>query len=387
VLLSEFMRVPDGFAPRKSKRTIKVVPYLLDQALTVAYIIAVVWTFWSFGRESFMSLSIYAVLLLSTAVMINVTRWVAEKAGNVIDDHILTGEPWNRPLSKKGVMRKWRDQAWQLFIHISMTLLELYVLSDERWWSEPATTWFPYPMVAKPSLHLLYLAQLAIWVYTGFSHRFLEARRHDYVVMFIHHISTILLLALSHSAGYQRIGILVLFVHDISDIPVDLLKMTNYLKIEGPKSFYIVEIVFVSNLLSWIYWRLYRFPSHVMYSAYYDSLGVMGCPYDVFPLWIPTNGMLFVLLCLHVWWFFLFLRLGYYVVIGDPHGGGEKEYEGHSSGSDVELPGDHRLPPPTPIPAVANDTTTDKAPASPTDARPRPRRRGSPSQDRSNKHR
>jgi hypothetical protein len=71
-------------------------------------------------------------------------------------------------------------------------------------------------------------------IYTGFSHRFLEQYHKDYVVMFVHHIVTILLVAGSHSMNFHRIGILVLYVHDVSDITVDLLKLTNYLKLEGP---------------------------------------------------------------------------------------------------------------------------------------------------------
>ena len=46
---------------------------------------------------------------------------------------------------------------------------------------------------------------------------------------------TIALVWGSYSSNYVRIGTVVLYLHDLSDIMVDLLKLTNYMKLEGPK--------------------------------------------------------------------------------------------------------------------------------------------------------
>ena len=46
---------------------------------------------------------------------------------------------------------------------------------------------------------------------------------------------TIALVWGSYSYNYVRIGTVVLYLHDLSDIMVDLLKLTNYMKLEGPK--------------------------------------------------------------------------------------------------------------------------------------------------------
>lgn len=37
------------------------------------------------------------------------------------------------------------------------------------------------------------MAQLAVWIYTCFMHRFVEERRKDYFVMYLHHVVTITL--------------------------------------------------------------------------------------------------------------------------------------------------------------------------------------------------
>ena len=52
---------------------------------------------------------------------------------------------------------------------------------------------------------------------------------------YVHHVVTIALVWGSYSYNYVRIGTVVLYLHDLSDIMVDLLKLTNYMKLEGPK--------------------------------------------------------------------------------------------------------------------------------------------------------
>jgi hypothetical protein len=41
-------------------------------------------------------------------------------------------------------------------------------------------------------------------------------------------------------------------VHDVSDVFLDVMKMANYLKVEGPSGMYATEIAFVVNTyISW----------------------------------------------------------------------------------------------------------------------------------------
>lgn len=85
-------------------------------------------------------------------------------------------------------------------------------------------------------------------------------------VMFAHHLATIGLVLISYYCNYVRYGAMVLWLHDISDIPVDLLKLLNYLKLGDPPGLYLTEICFAANLISWVYFRLYVFPFKVRLS-------------------------------------------------------------------------------------------------------------------------
>ena len=48
----------------------------------------------------------------------------------------------------------------------------------------------------------------------------------DFVEMFIHHITTILLMGLSWTCNLTRVGTLVLVIHDVADI---LLEVSTYI--------------------------------------------------------------------------------------------------------------------------------------------------------------
>lgn len=108
------------------------------------------------------------------------------------------------PLSGPVQMKKWQEQSWQLFSHCLFSCLEWRLLTTseadgggKEWFDDPARCWIPHPYdqppLHSPALVSLYLAQLAVWVFTCLEHRWSDERRKDYFVMFLHHIVTIML--------------------------------------------------------------------------------------------------------------------------------------------------------------------------------------------------
>ena len=49
------------------------------------------------------------------------------------------------------------------------------------------------------------------------------------------------------------------------DVVIDLLKLANYLKLEGLRGGFLVEIFFLTNFFTWAYTRLYIYPKQVMW--------------------------------------------------------------------------------------------------------------------------
>jgi len=284
------------------------------------------------------------------------------------------------PLAKHRSRSKFEDQSWQLWIHATMTALECYVLfidgGGEPWFDEPSTLWIPHPRLQvhdKTSVHVLYVIQMAIWIVTAFSHQFFEERHKDYAMMWVHHLVTIALIGLSYTMGYVRIGVLVLLMHDSSDIVIDLLKTTNYMKLEGLSHLFLVELCFVTNLFTWGYSRLYLYGYHVVYMggwvaprevllspgspgigwakavtrghapgfSYPKSIGdgsfsllenIKALPtHEEIPGYWSFNLLMSSLIIMHVIWYLMFWRMFYRLLTKEAaHEAGREEYEGGS---------------------------------------------------------
>jgi len=116
--------------------------------------------------------------------------------------------------------------------------------------------------------------------------------------MMLHHIITIGLILFSYINNYVRIGTLVLYLHDISDICGSLSKITLHSKYD-----IITMISYCGLLITWIYFRLIVYPFQVIKSA----LKQVPIPHH------EKNKFLILLMAslvvLHVYWFITFLLI------------------------------------------------------------------------------
>ena len=146
----------------------------------------------------------------------------------------------------------------------------------------------------------------------------------------------------SFAAGYLRVGLIVLWVHDVSDILVDILKLVNYLKLEDRRGLYASEGAYFICVLGWVYWRLYQFPATAIRAGLIESYRVLapqprtmadlvfGLAMRDLPLCFEMNLLLLTLLGLHVYWARLFFMIGYRILTGEARergraGRGERE--------------------------------------------------------------
>jgi len=326
-----------GKKAQKKAKTPRIIAPWLDDLLTFLF----------FGELAYMGTSFYAsgelgtflVYIALSGLAIVITREVFGFFAVRFSRLFLTqhGDPMKNPL----ILKKAKDQAWQLVIHASMTIFEIWLLSLDnwKWWEETEHAWIPYPARwVNPSgqpnhwgVRVYYLTQLAIWTATCLTHKFVDAKKKDYVVMYVHHLATILLVFGSHAVEQWRIGIIVLYCHDTSDIVIDLLKLSGHFNLGGAKGLFTSEILFISTLISWVYYRLYRFPVYVIYSSCIYSRVYSFDPPDHSSfwehlhkdfwaygngIWWQSNILLILLLCLHFWWFYLLLRIAYKLTTG-----------------------------------------------------------------------
>jgi len=114
--------------------------------------------------------------------------------------------------------------------------------------------------------------------------------------------------------------------------------------LQGPSGFFLVEIIFVLNLVSWVWWRCYQLPFKVVKACIFDGFiplyDKVCWPKPVLVL-AGCYGFIYLLLALclmHCWWLYLLLRIAYKLVLapGKGHDAGREEYEGDSDDEDKE---------------------------------------------------
>lgn len=127
--------------------------------------------------------------------------------------------------------------------------------------------------------------------------------RQDFMEMMLHHFTAVLLILCSNFLDLQRIGILILLAHDISDIFVYGSKALVDSHYKKTLTFFSVSLI-----VSWFYTRLYVFPFVIIRSVITEPfrLKLSG----VFPfksyvnnmiVWTPASFLL-LLQALHVYW-------------------------------------------------------------------------------------
>lgn len=131
--------------------------------------------------------------------------------------------------------------------------------------------------------------------------QFFDIKRKDFWQMFIHHIVTLLLLSLSWVCNLHRVGSLVLAVHDCADIFLEAAKITKYANYQK-----LCDCIFAVFTIIWIVTRLGFFP-RIIYSSSVEAPQIL----PMFPAYYIFNSLLILLLCLHVAWTYLILKIAH----------------------------------------------------------------------------
>ena len=163
--------------------------------------------------------------------------------------------------------------------------------------------------VLDPFLKFYYIVQLGCYIHQLY---WTEVTRKDAVEMIIHHCATILLIGFSWLANLTRIGCSILLVHDLADIFLESGKCFSYAsKAKGNKWISsICDTLFAIFAVTFGVTRLYIYPKYLVGSLLFRS-----------PIYLNVNdatpwsgyyifgGLLCVLQVLHVFWFYLIMRM------------------------------------------------------------------------------
>jgi hypothetical protein len=231
---------------------------------------------------------------------------------------------------------KFGEYVFRLLYHTSISAYGLnFFYWNSTWWQDtvqimrgfphhdipPAMTWYYLIQCAYNVEAFVSLLELSLTV--NFQSPMTEHRRSwqspvviawsptvrgDFNEMFVHHIATNLLVLGSSICHFTRVGSMVFLVHDVSDIPVDLSKLANFMKWKTT-----TVVCFLTMAVTWLYTRLYILPfvifkTILLHSHYVLELGEVPVLQFIFyrPMFYIMLGLL---IHLHTMWFLMFIRI------------------------------------------------------------------------------
>jgi hypothetical protein len=238
---------------------------------------------------------------------------------------------------------KFVEQAW-LALHYGLTsMLEVYVLRSKPWWPPVISTLANSELTASDAdrmhdqenwgLRFIYCLQLGFYSLELITLLTLpkNKRRSDFNVYFFHHVYTVWLLTGSWLSYLHRIGSLVLFLHDVGDIFLPIGKCYSYAEkhiraTHSPMEFEFHKNVgtffFVLFIIFFAVPRLFFFGG-LIYLAIKEHQWMTCCsptcelPCAMGSVWgttlVATLGLLYPM---HVYWFYLIVKMASRVVFG-----------------------------------------------------------------------
>ncbi|KAF5831612.1 TLC domain-containing protein [Dunaliella salina] len=187
-------------------------------------------------------------------------------------------------------LRKFNESSWKLTIFVTFTVTAFLVSYGETWFHDTRFSW----------LGRNHFPPCNLTVSKG-------VRRKDWLESMIHHIATSFLLVYSYYVNFTRIGVMTLFIHDMSDIFLEAAKLCRCAQQEG-----IGVIMFLIFVPTWIITRNIYFPMVIIRSTLTESLkyaAIHGIAVE--PHYSIFNGLLLLLMILHIYWTYLILKIIY----------------------------------------------------------------------------
>ncbi len=275
------------------------------------------------------------------------------------------GQKWVKENGDR--ITKFGEYLFRLLYHSSVTIFGLWYFMDKPWWDEAqggtsllfkgypnhsietGMIWYYLIQCAYNVDAMISLVELSldIQIHSPLSSSgdllqspvkigWSPSCRGDFTEMFAHHIITNLLVIGSSYSRYTRIGSMVFLVHDISDVPVDLSKLANFLKWKAT-----TVVCFVSLVTVWAVTRLGIFPFVIIKSTFVHSplIIVDGISQAMHHMYIPLFQLLLIAITgLHVFWFGILIRIGYRLLTkNETHDFSEHKQGEHQGSSPMKV--------------------------------------------------
>lgn len=212
------------------------------------------------------------------------------------------------------------DTIWKIIFYILSCSLVIFYCIDLNLFHNPDNSWIYNSKTESVEFTTFYLFELSYYIAGVFSLILgLEEKRSDVKVLYLHHFATIFLIGASFIMGFEKIGILVLFCHDFSDLFLEIGKLFIYWEVIES----ITTVWYLLLLFIWIATRVVYFPFWVIWTCWFQAGSLSGYPtLHSIPWEINLNTFIFVLiglLMMNLYWTFALISLGYRKLMKGDH--------------------------------------------------------------------
>jgi hypothetical protein len=145
--------------------------------------------------------------------------------------------------------------AWHALYYGVVGVWGLRILPDfEAMWTNPNSD--------RDSVAGFMFVQVLWYVHCFFESLVLDASRHDFAMMMVHHVLALALIVGSYNAHWHQVGVVVCVVHDVADIVINVAKLVHKAA-PARKQLHGVLLVVLGavwgatrvGMLAWIVWR------------------------------------------------------------------------------------------------------------------------------------
>jgi hypothetical protein len=198
------------------------------------------------------------------------------------------------------VFKKFLESMWRCLFYFVIFWYGVYLHLDKPWFYDTTNVWngWPHQHVAD-DIYWYYMVEGAFYISLLLS-LFTDNKRKDFTQMVIHHVATLLLIALSWISNFVRIGTLVLLVHDAVDSWMEAAKVAKYIGYDKA-----CEILFFIFMVVWVITRMIIFPFRIIRSTLFEATaGLNDENIGWFTMYFVFNFLLCTLQVLHIIWFY-----------------------------------------------------------------------------------
>ncbi len=175
---------------------------------------------------------------------------------------------------------KFQQSAWRFVLYSIATISAVVVFMTDNTVDFKQPSFFEEWPFYNPGNGIKFMYSLYAGFYIHQSvYLFSDERLDDFNEHVFHHAITLVLVCVSWTFNFTKIGFFIMTLHDGSDVFLELAKCMNYAKELRPRLSIVSDVSFIIFASSFFYLRLYMYPLYAIGSVLnpYDACAHASC--------------------------------------------------------------------------------------------------------------